>query len=200
MKKRLIPILCGVAMLLSMLCTAGAAAVQKEEEQCPDDIWAAIEYEETPGSEPVGRIALDGKVGDRYLVGDLIFEIVSEEEVEKAVREVMPASSVKLFDNITLSGDRRSEPFEVTERYPYAKVWVSLKADSGDVRFNITKTSPTGYVVKGSDVEIRAGQSVTIRSTKKWDADLYFANFTSGEADMVGTAACRIASTLEEIQ
>lgn len=46
---------------------------------------------------------------------------------------------------------------------------------------------------------IAAGTSTNVYSTRKWSAATYYANFTSGKADMVGSAACRVASTLKEL-
>ena len=88
--------------------------------------------------------------------------------------------------------------FEVTKDYPYAKVWIKNDGTKS-IQFTITKTSPTGSVVEGSDVTIAAGTSTNVYSTRKWSAATYYANFTSGKADMVGSAACRVASTLKEL-
>lgn len=142
------------------------------------------------------EIVISGDVGESFVVGDLIFEIVSEEEVQAAAANMARASTKRW--EINLSGDSMSKDFEVTSAYPYAKVWVS-HSGSTDIKFTITKNSPTGAVVVGSNVSIPAGTPVSVYSSKPWSAATYYANFTSGRSDMVGTAACRVASTIEEL-
>jgi hypothetical protein len=136
----------------------------------------------------VEEVVIEGDVGERFVVGDLIFEIVSPEEVERAA-----ASQVS-----SLSGDSMSQAFEVTSTCPYAKVWVS-NTGTGNIKFTITKNTPTGSVVNGSNVTIAAGTSTSVYSTNKWPADTYYANFTSGKADLSGDTACRVASSVEEL-
>lgn len=143
------------------------------------------------------EIVISGEVGESFVVGDLIFEIVSEEEVQAATADSMARASTKRWE-IDLSGDAMSKDFEVTSAYPYAKVWISNNG-SRDIKFTITKNSPTGSVVAGSKVSIPAGSPVSVYSSKPWSAATYYANFTSGQADMIGTAACRVASTIEEL-
>jgi hypothetical protein len=91
-----------------------------------------------------------------------------------------------------------SQSFEVTSAYRYAKVWVN-NTGTGNIKFTITKTSPTGSVVSGSNVTIAAGTSTSVYSTNKWTTGTYYANFTSGKVDLSGEAACRVASTIEEL-
>lgn len=148
-------------------------------------------------SEDFEAIVIDGEVGDLYAVGDLIFEIVSKDEINQVTSASQTRASTKRW-SIDLSGDSMSKDFEVTSSYPYAKVWIDNDG-TGNIVFTITKTSPTGSVVSGSDVTIAANTSVSVYSTKKWSAATYYANFTSGKTDMVGTAACRVASTMEEL-
>lgn len=100
--------------------------------------------------------------------------------------------------SINLSGDSMSKAFSVTSSYPYAKVWIANNG-TGNIIFTITKNSSTGDVVSGSNITIAAGKSVSVYSTNKWPAATYYANFTSGKVDMVGLAACRVASTIEEL-
>ena len=143
------------------------------------------------------EVVISGEIGESYIVGDLIFEIVSKEEVQAAAADDLTRASTKRW-SIDLSGDSMSKDFEVTSSYPYAKVWIDNDG-SGDIKFTITKTSPTGTVVSGSNVSIPAGTTAVVYSSKKWSADTYYANFTSGKSSMSGTAACRVASTIEEL-
>jgi hypothetical protein len=136
----------------------------------------------------VEEVVIDGNIGERFVAGDLIFEIVSPEEVERV------ASS----QDSSLSGDSMSQAFEVTSACHYAKVWIS-NSGTGNVKFTITESTPTGSVVNGSNVTIASGISTIVYSTNKWPAGTYYANFTSGKAALNGEAACRVASTIEEL-
>jgi beta-lactamase regulating signal transducer with metallopeptidase domain len=136
----------------------------------------------------VEEVVIDGNIGERFVAGDLIFEIVSPEEVTR-----MAASQ-----GSSLSGDSMSQAFEVTSACPYAKVWIS-NSGTGNVRFTMTESTPTGSVVNGSNVTIASGISTIVYSTNKWPAGTYYANFTSGKADLSGDTACRVASSVEEL-
>lgn len=143
------------------------------------------------------EIIIKGEIGEQYVVGDLIFEIVSPEEVQAASTGSPARASSKLW-SISLSGDSMSQSFNVTSSYPYAKVWVHNQG-RGDIKFTITQSSPTGSVVSGSNITIAAGTATSVYSTNKWPAATYYANFTCGKANMAGSAACRVASTIEEL-
>ncbi|MBU5436181.1 hypothetical protein [Pseudoflavonifractor sp. MSJ-37] len=57
----------------------------------------------------------------------------------------------------------------------------------------------SGDVVKGTNVTIDGKTSINVYSTNKWPAGWYYANFTSGKANMKGTSSCRVASTKDEL-
>lgn len=143
------------------------------------------------------EVVIEGEPGDVIAVGDLIFEIISQEEAE-AITQAPTTRSSTVRWSTNLSGDSMSKSFEVTSSYPYAKVWISNTGSNG-IKFTITKTTPTGSVVSGSSVTVAAGTSTNVYSTNKWSADTYYANFTSGKANMSGSAACRVASTIDEL-
>lgn len=206
-KQHIAAVLCCATMLSCAVAVSASAAAPLEDTD--DTPMAAVAIE---GKGPVStidttalslesddyeEIVIDGEVGERYAVGDLIFEIVSKDEINEANSDTQTRASAKRW-SIDLSGDSMSKEFEVTSSYPYAKVWIDNDG-SGSIKFTITKTSPTGSVVSGSSVTIAAGTSTSVYSTKKWSAATYYANFTSGKANMSGTAACRVASTLDEL-
>lgn len=194
------------AAVVTVSCIIPAAAAVTPNEAASEGPMAAVSVgydgfvscvdavDETNDSE---GIVIEGEVGDKFVVGDLIFEIVSAEEAERAISGPQTRASTKRWD-IELEGDTINESFEVTKDYPYAKVWIKNDGTKS-IQFTITKTSPTGSVVEGSDVTIAAGTSTNVYSTRKWSTATYYANFTSGKADMVGSAACRVASTLKEL-
>ena len=144
------------------------------------------------------EIIIEGEPGDFFVVGDLVFEIVTPEEVESVVTAPETRASTSRW-SISLSGTEMSKGIEVTSSYPHAKVWVDNKG-SQSIKFTITKGSETGSVVKGTSVSIAAGTSTSVYSTNKWPADTYYANFTCGKAEMKGSAACRVASTIPELE
>ena len=122
---------------------------------------------------------------------------VSEEEIRQASSEHQTRASTKLW-TIPLSGDALSKDFSVTSSYPYAKVWIQ-NSGTGNIVFTITKNSPTGTLVTGSNVTVAANTSISVYSTNPWPAATYYANFTSGHVNMLGTSSCRIASTISEL-
>lgn len=142
-------------------------------------------------------LVIEGDAGKRFVSGDLVFEIVSEEEIRQASSEHQTRASTKLW-TIPLSGDALSKDFSVTSSYPYAKVWIQ-NSGTGNIVFTITKNSPTGTLVTGSNVTVAANTSISVYSTNPWPAATYYANFTSGHVNMLGTSSCRIASTISEL-
>lgn len=140
------------------------------------------------------NVVISGEVGDIIEVGDLIFKIVDP----STINDTNTRASQKGF-SISLSGTEDSQSFSVTSEMPYAKVYVKANSTSGDIKFTITKSSPTGTVVSGSSVTIEAGTSTTVYSTNKWAAGTYYANFTSSKTAMSGSASSRIASTFDEL-
>lgn len=186
----------GLIMSVSMLCAFASAEddVMSDAAVSADIPMAASVAGVT---EPQGVI-IDGEPGDIIIVGDLVFEIITPEEVETAASEPVPYGSTTRWTDVSLSGTEMSKKFEVTKSYPYAKVWIDNNGE-GDIKFTITKKSETGTLVSGSDVTIAAGTSTSVYSTKAWSAGDYYANYTCGKANMQGTTACRVASTQHEL-
>lgn len=198
--------LCCATLISAVAVSASTATPLKDTDDTP---MAAVAIE---GKGPVStvdasvlslesgdyeEIVIAGEAGERYAVGDLIFEIVSKDEISEAISDTQTRASTKRW-SIDLSGDSMSKEFEVTSSYPYTKVWIDNDGSS-NIKFTITKTSPTGSVVSGSSVTVAAGTSTSVYSTKNWFAATYYANFTSGKASMSGTVACRVASALDEL-
>ena len=182
--KKFVALVCILGMFMTLL----VAAMQESN---------AVQAATSSDVKKTEGLVIDGEVGDTYQVGDLIFEIISDEEIERVMESPETRASTGRF-NITLSGDSMSQDFEVTTSYPWAKVFVSNQG-AGDIKFTITKGSKTGYLVTGSDVTIKAGKSTSVYSTKPWDPDTYYANYTCGSANMQGSSACRVASTQHEL-
>ena len=63
------------------------------------------------------EVVISGEIGESYIVGDLIFEIVSKEEVQAAAADDLTRASTKRW-SIDLSGDSMSKDFEVTSSIP----------------------------------------------------------------------------------
>lgn len=147
---------------------------------------------------PENVIVIEGDVGDKVYAGDLVFEIVSNEEMDRVLSQPQTRASEKRWE-ITLSGTSMSKDFLVTKDYKYAKVW--FRNDSPDdegIVFNITRGTSTGTVMSGSSVVLESGYSISVYSSTAWSASTYYANFTC-EAGLVGSALCRVASTKAEL-
>lgn len=198
-------------MLLSSLSMSGFSELPSDTEDIPaepveqvEEPTAAVKIEGSgwvstadPTAENEEELVIEGEVGDIFVSGDLIFEIVSNDEVEQMTSAPVTRAS-KVVWSVPLEGDTLSQGFRLTDEYGYAKVWVQNKGSSG-IKFTITKTKPTGSVISGSAVTIASNTSTSIYSTNKWGAGVYFANYTSGKANMAGQTACRIASTEHEL-
>ena len=121
-----------------------------------------------------------------FYVGDLVVEIVSADEFDQAVSGPVPLASTGRW-NIDLSGTSLSRDFEVTDNYPWAKVWINNQSSTNTV-FSI-----------GSAIKIAPHTATNVHATKPWIADTYYANFTNGTSGLKGTAACRVASSQAEL-
>jgi hypothetical protein len=140
-------------------------------------------------------ILLEGEVGTNIRIGDLVFKRVETDTSKPS--EVSTLASTSAF-SITLSGSSKSEPFNLSGDYKYAKVWIN-NTSSGNLIFTITQNSPTGTVVSGSSVTVSANSTWNVYSTNAWPAGTYYANYTSGQVGLSGSSACRIASTQAEL-
>lgn len=143
-------------------------------------------------------IVIEGDVGEKFYVGNLVFEIVSDEEIDRVLSQPQTRASEKRWE-ITLSGTSMSKDFLVTKDYKYAKVWFRNDSPEGEgIVFNITKGTPTGTVISGSSVVLESGYSISVYSSTIWLEDTYYANFTC-ESGLSGSALCRVASTKAEL-
>lgn len=186
----------GLALIMSVSLLsvfASAAEVSTDVASANVPMAMAVEGEKMPE-----EVVIDGEPGDIIIVGNFVFEIVTSEEVEEVASEPVPYSSTTRWTDVSLSGNEMSKKFEVTASYPYAKVWID-NSGSGDIKFTITRGSDSGTLVTGSDITIKAGKSASVYSTNAWPADNYYANFTCGKASMAGKTACRVASTIHEL-
>ncbi len=115
-------------------------------------------------------------VGWRTSCGDLIFEIVSDEEIDQAAAQSQTAN---------LSDSSATQMFQITSSEPYAKVWIRNNG-STELVFTITEDSPDGSVVAGHCFRIPSGMSLSVYTSNKWPDGAYYVNFTSDQADMSG--------------
>lgn len=195
-KKMLVSIGLVFALCMSLLCGA-ALAVSVESTPAINSVEPMAMSVGADMTEPQD-IVIEGEPGDIIIVGDLVFEIVTSDKVEEVASVPVPYGSTTRWTGKSLTGTEMGLKFEVTASYPYAKVWIN-NSGSGDIKFTITRGSDTGTLVAGSDVTIKAGTSTSVFSKNAWPADDYYANFTCGTAKMSGTTACRVASTIHEL-
>ncbi len=203
MKTDRIPaLLCCLALLLcSAGCTSGTAGSAGSPGGGETPAGSSRGCTGGSGSETAspGAHVLDGETGETFRFGSLVFTMVPEEEVEKAASSDDGVPGMRRMHSI-LNGETRSEPFEMTQWNPCARLWISLEEDSGAVILIITKASPTAPPLgPGCTVKIPPGRSVRITCTEPLEPDLYFANFTCSLGEMAGTAVCRAAAGLEEL-
>lgn len=183
-------------MLILVSCIIPAASAIALSEGTDGEPVAVVDDGST---EREGILEIEGEVGDTFSVGNLIFEIVSDEEMDRVLSEPQTRASTKRWE-ISLSGDSLSKDFSVTKDYPYAKVWFRNDLDKKyEIVFTITQGSETGTVVTDSLVRLPGGSAISVYSRDAWPEGTYYANFTCGKADMVGSAACRVASTKAEL-
>lgn len=188
MKKQLIAtVLCCSTMLSS---TVACAATMSPTATPMTTVSASPDASSDP-------LFISGKPGDIFTSGDMVFEIVPYDASEEVISSPTPRVSTRRW-SISLSGDAMSKEIEITASLPYAKVNIN-NTSSSHIVFTITQGSPSGDVVKGTNVTIDGKTSINVYSTNKWPAGWYYANFTSGKANMKGTSSCRVASTKDEL-
>lgn len=148
------------------------------------------------GTDLKSDLVLSGEVGTIIRSGDLIFVRVDNEESESK-NDISPNASKKDFD-ITLSGTEKSQAFSLSGELLYVKVWIKNTSSAG-LQFTMTRDSPTGSLVKGSDVTVPANSTWNVYSENPLSARTYYANYTSGKVGLSGQSSCRIASTFKEL-
>lgn len=84
-----------------------------------------------------------------------------------------------------------TKQFNLSGDYRYWKIWIK---NTGSSSIKYSTTGPTD----GKVVTIPAGETWNVYSTSAWKTGTYNSNFTSGSG-MYGEAACRIATTFEEL-
>ena len=147
---------------------------------------------------PTNEIVIDGEVGDVITHGDLVFEILNP----SLNNNINTRDSLKAF-NLNLSGTKMTEAMTMSTYMSYFKVYVKAYSGSGDIRFSITKFSPAGPIVDNTAVIIKPGTYVVIHNSenpnKNPAEDLYYANFTSYDKEMHGTASAKVASSVYDL-
>lgn len=106
---------------------------------------------------------------------------------------VTPSSSSQEF-NEELSGTEMEERFRLRDDLRYWKVWLKNEG-TNDIIFSVSKGKDTKPIYLD-----KCGKGTWVMSSeKKEKVGTYYANYTSGKAEMKGRTACRIATTLEEL-
>lgn len=135
------------------------------------------------------QIALKGDIGTIIHDGDLIFERLPNGPIPDT--DITPYASTQGF-SVNFNGNQNlTQQFLLSGSYRYWKVWIQ---NTGSSAIKYSTTGPEN----GKVHTIPAGQTWSIYSTKKWRKGTYNSNFTAGSG-MYGKAACRIATTFEEL-
>ena len=94
-------------MLILVSCIIPAASAIALSEGTDGEPVAVVADGST---EREGILEIEGEVGDTFSVGNLIFEIVSDEEMDRVLSEPQTRASTKRWE-ISLSGDSLSKDF-----------------------------------------------------------------------------------------
>jgi len=151
-----------------------------------------------PVFEGAGKKAevIDGEPGTIIEKGDLIFKILSN---DTQIPEYDDDSITKSSENsATLSGDTMSDLFDLTEDMGWFKVWIKNEG-TNDIVFTITRDSPSGSLLEGSNIKIGKNKTIEVYNNKALSKGAYYINYTSGKSDMSGSTACKVASTQAEL-
>lgn len=131
-------------------------------------------------------------------VGIIEEEEVTDEEIERVINAPQSRASSKPW-TIDLSGDSLSKPIYLTGGNRYFKVWIK-NSGTKDLIVTFTSGSPTGPTLVDGIKTLPPGEAKSYHSREDSPlSGVFYVNFTSGKADMVGIASCRIASTFEEL-
>lgn len=208
MKKSIISSLCCFALAASLVASATAAYVPAEygaPEQAgyilsDQDGTPSLPIDDSPEVGVDNGYAAYSEDASPKAAGTILEEEVTDEEMERVLKEDLARSSTKLWNNITLSGNSLSKAIPLENGNHYFKVWVK---NSGTQNMIITFTSgsPTGPTLTTGIKTLAPGESKSYYTAEHQPlyGSLYYANFTSGKADMIGVAACRVASTYAEL-
>lgn len=136
-------------------------------------------------------IIIGGEVGDIIKVGDLIFEILQNDP--EITKDNLISKSTEGYDVILDNNTSLSKDFNLAGDYKYWKVWVQNTGKNKIVVSTMLdgKADPSPVIVEGY-------VTTAIYTTKPVKSGTYVSSFTSG-AGMKGKAACRIATSLSEL-
>ncbi|WP_289142005.1 hypothetical protein [uncultured Brevibacillus sp.] len=140
--------------------------------------------------EPIYQISLwfsKVKVGAMIRRGDLIFERI--ENASHAFPEKVDA---------VLANTSQTHLIKKSEGEEYGTIWIKNES-SRQVIFTVTKDSPSGTVIPGSIMKIPAQTTWTISIQQPLMPRHNFANFTSGQAIMLGKVAFTFHKNKEEL-
>lgn len=144
-------------------------------------------------------IVLDGELGQIYKSGGLVWQIIGKDgQTLDDNSHVMPRSSKVAF-NVPLSGTTRQYSFTLSGNYKYWKVWFQNTQSATDQTI-VTIEDANGQTI-GDVAYIPGGTTAQLYSDKDSDfpSGTYKVNYTSGNANLSGTTACRLATTWAEL-
>lgn len=162
--------------------------------------------EGVPANTPVNDskvLVIEGEVGDIIKSDGIVYEIIGKNGVTKPTQDnnepiIVPFSSKVAF-NVALGGTTRRHSFTLSGNYKFWKVWVHNTQSSGSQTI-ITVEDSAGNQI-GDTAYLPGGYTAQLYSDQDspFPAGTYYVNFTSGNAVMSGTAACRLATTFAEL-
>lgn len=150
-----------------------------------------------------GAVGVDGLAGPEeaasLAAGEILEEEVAGEEMERVMEEE-PAQAGSKPWSMELSGDSLSKAIPLPTGDHCFRVWVK-NSGTQNIIITFTSGSPTGPTLTTGIKTLAPGKSMSYYTAEHQPlyGSLYYANFTSGKADMAGVAACRVASTYAEL-
>ncbi len=208
MKRSIISTVCSMVLASSLIVSAGAVCVPSEQGPVErpgiilskEDGAPSLPIDSSPEVGVDNGYAASTEEAAPTADGTILEEEVTDEEMERVLKEDLARVSSKPWNNITLSGDSLTKSIHLTGGYRYFKVWVK-NSGTKDIIITFTSGSPDGEMLFNGTKILSPGTAKSYY-TYDWsplDNGYYYVNFTSGKADMAGVAACRVASTYAEL-
>ncbi len=208
MKRSIISTVCSMVLASSLIVSAGAVCVPSEQGPVErpgiilskEDGAPSLPIDSSPEVGVDNGYAASTEEAAPTADGTILEEEVTDEEMDRVLKEDLARSSTKLWNNITLSGDSLSKAIPLENGNHYFKVWVK-NSGTQNIIITFTSGSPTGPTLTTGIKTLAPGKSMSYYTAEHQPlyGSLYYANFTSGKADMAGVAACRVASTYAEL-
>ena len=159
-----------------------------------DETLKETSDKKTPHAGKLRNNSKECEIWDYYIKDNVKVQRVPDDYIPWEDDKVVTPSSSRQEFSVDLSGTEMSERFRLREYLRYWKVWLKNEG-ANDIIFSVSKGKDTKPIYLD---EYGKGTWI-ISSEREEEVGTYYANYTSGKAKMQGQTACRIATTLEEL-